>query len=84
MKDLLLYITRSLVKNPSDVVVTESKGGEEGLVQFSLKVNPDDMGRVIGRNGKTARAIRLLMSAKATMENKRSRVDIEDEDKSKP
>ena len=79
MKELLTYLTKSLVKFPDDVVVKEEATAEEGLVKFSLHVNPEDMGRVIGRNGKTARAIRLIVSARAAMENKRSRVDIEDE-----
>lgn len=79
MKELLEFLIQSLVQHPNDVAVTETKM-DDGLYKYSVHVNPEDMGRVIGRGGKTARAIRLLISAKATMDGKRSRIDIEDEE----
>ncbi len=75
---LLTYITKSLVKNPDDVIVSENVT-DDGILEYTLNVNPDDMGRVIGRNGKTARAVRLLISAKALQENKKTHVEIAEE-----
>ena len=59
MKDLLLYIASSLVENPDDVSVTE-KQGEDGLT-LELRVAPDDMGKVIGRQGRIAKEIRTVI-----------------------
>jgi uncharacterized protein len=78
MKDLLVFLSKSLVKHPDEVDIQE-KVLEDGTLEFSLRVNPEDMGRIIGRNGKTARAIRLLVSAKASMENKRTVVEIKED-----
>ena len=78
MKKLLEYLIQSLVQHPDEVRITESVL-DDGATKFSVHVKQSDMGRVIGRSGKTARAIRLLVSAKAALEGKRSRVDIEDE-----
>jgi predicted RNA-binding protein YlqC (UPF0109 family) len=75
IQGLLTYITKSLVKNPDDVIVAE-KITEDGILEYTLSVNPDDMGRIIGRNGKTARSVRLLVSAKASLENKRTHIEI--------
>jgi predicted RNA-binding protein YlqC (UPF0109 family) len=78
MKDLLVFLSKSLVKHPDEVDIQE-KVLEDGTLEFSLRVNPEDMGRIIGRNGKTARAIRLLVSAKGSMENKRTVVEIKED-----
>ena len=78
MKDLLIYLAKSLVKNPDDVIISE-KILENGTIEYTLKVNPEDMGRIIGKGGKTARAIRLLVGAKASIVNKRTLVEIADE-----
>lgn len=77
MKEMLTYLVRSLVTHPEEVVVTEKKG-EEDVYVFSLRVHPDDMGRVIGRNGRTARALRQMMSAKGALSNVKTQVDIEE------
>ena len=63
MKDLLLYIARGLVENPDAVSVTE-KQGEDGLT-LELRVAPDDMGKVIGRQGRIAKEIRTVIRAYA-------------------
>lgn len=60
----LAYIARSMVEHPDDVEVTTAPG-EGTQTIFRLKVNPEDMGRVIGRHGRTARAIRQLARASA-------------------
>ena len=59
MKDLLLYIARSLVEHPDDVTVTEKQGADE--LTLELRVAPDDMGKVIGRQGRIAKEIRTVV-----------------------
>ena len=59
MKDLLLYIARNLVENPDAVSVKEIQGDQE--LTLELHVAPDDMGKVIGRQGRIAKEIRVLV-----------------------
>ena len=75
MKGLLEVIAKSLVDNPDEVVVTE-KETEKGLV-LELKVAPSDMGKVIGKQGRSAKAIRSVVKAAASRENKQVSVEIE-------
>lgn len=75
MKGLLEVIAKSLVDNPDEVVVTE-KETEKGLV-LELKVAPSDMGKVIGKQGRIAKAIRSVVKAAALRENKQVSVEIE-------
>ena len=75
MKGLLEVIAKSLVDNPDEVVVTE-KETEKGLV-LELKVAPSDMGKVIGKQGRIAKAIRSVVIAAASRENKQVSVEIE-------
>ncbi len=74
MKELLEQIARSLVDNPDDVSVNEIEG-EQSLI-LELKVSEDDMGKVIGKQGRIAKAIRVVMKAAAIKENKRVVVEI--------
>ena len=74
MKGLLEVIAKSLVDNPDEVVVTE-KETEKGLV-LELKVAPGDMGKVIGRQGRIAKAIRSVVKAAASREDKQVSVEI--------
>ena len=74
MKDLLLYIARNLVDDPDAVSVTEVQGDQE--LTLELRVAPDDMGKVIGRKGRIANAIRTVVKAGALRENRRVAVDI--------
>ena len=76
MKGLLEVIAKSLVDNPDEVVVTE-KETEKGLV-LELKVAPSDMGKVIGKQGRIAKAIRSVVKAAASKEDKKVIVDILD------
>ena len=73
MKDLLLYIARSLVEHPDDVTVTEKQGADE--LTLELRVAPDDMGKVIGRQGRVIKSIRTLARAAASKSGKL--VDVE-------
>lgn len=72
MKDLLEFIVKSLVENPDDVqVLEETKGGE---INIKVLVNAADIGKVIGRGGKVANAIRVVVRTSATRLNKRVNV----------
>lgn len=70
MKELVEVIASALVDNPSEVVVTETET-EEGIV-LSLTVAPDDMGKVIGKQGRIAKAIRTVVRAAGSKGDKRS------------
>jgi predicted RNA-binding protein YlqC (UPF0109 family) len=74
MKDLLEYIIKSIVAEPDAVKITE-ENSEEGLL-IKLEVAPDDKGRVIGRQGRVAQALRTLLRVKAAKEDKRVRLEI--------
>lgn len=74
MKELLEQIAKSLVDNPDDVSVNEVEG-EQSLI-LELRVSEDDMGKVIGKQGRIAKAIRVVMKAAAIKDNKRVVVEI--------
>jgi predicted RNA-binding protein YlqC (UPF0109 family) len=74
MKALIEYIARSLVDHPDDVEVRESGGGNR--VRVELSVSKDDMGRVIGKGGKVANAIRSLLRVAAEREGKQATLDV--------
>ena len=75
MKELVEVIASALVDNPSEVVVTEAET-EEGIV-LSLTVAPDDMGKVIGKQGRIAKAIRTVVRAAGSKGDKKIMVDIQ-------
>jgi predicted RNA-binding protein YlqC (UPF0109 family) len=77
VRDLLEFLARSLVADPSAVEVTEVEE-IDGEVVLELEVAQDDLGRVIGRGGRVANALRSVMKAAATREEKRVVVDILD------
>ncbi|MBV7271970.1 KH domain-containing protein [Clostridium thailandense] len=74
MKELVETIAKSLVDNPEMVQVNEI-AGEQSII-LELKVAPDDMGKVIGKQGRIAKAIRTVVKAAAIKENKRVVVEI--------
>jgi len=76
MKELLEYIAKSLVNNPGEVSVTEIPMDSERSITLELRVAREDMGKVIGRQGKIARTIRTIMKAAAVKENMRVQVEI--------
>ncbi|MBQ6206949.1 MAG: KH domain-containing protein [Oscillospiraceae bacterium] len=76
MKELLAYIARNLVEHPDAVNVTEIQRDEE--LTLELRVAPDDMGKVIGRQGRIAREIRKLLYACGQRSGVRVSVDIVD------
>ncbi|CVI70250.1 hypothetical protein NDGK_01805 [Clostridiales bacterium CHKCI001] len=75
MKELVEVIAKSLVDLPDKVVVTEHET-EKGLV-LELKVDPTDMGKVIGKQGRIAKAIRSVVKAAASREDKKVIIEIE-------
>jgi uncharacterized protein len=74
LRELVEVIARSLVDNPNSVQVNEITG--EQSVILELRVAPEDMGKVIGKQGRIAKAIRTVVKASATKENKRVVVEI--------
>ena len=77
MEELLAVIARGLVDNKEAVSVSADEPDEEGTIVYHLHVAPEDMGRVIGRQGKIARAIRTLMRTAANRAGKKVAVTIE-------
>ena len=74
MKELIEYIAKSIVNEPDDVVVTEEEG-EDGI-RFKLQVNDEDKGRIIGRQGRVAQAMRTLLRVKAAKAGSRASLEI--------
>ncbi|HXE71357.1 MAG TPA: KH domain-containing protein [Candidatus Nitrosotenuis sp.] len=74
MKDLVEFLARQLVDEPEQVEVTQVDGERSVIVE--LRVSPDDKGKIIGKNGKTAQAIRTLARAAGLRDGKRVLVEI--------
>ena len=74
MKELVEVIAKSLVEKPEEVVTTETETDDAIVVE--LKVDPSDMGKVIGRQGRIAKAIRTVVKAAASKEEKKVTVEI--------
>lgn len=73
---MLETVVRPLVGNPDAIEITEEAGGDEGTVVLELALDPGDYGRVIGRGGRTANAVRQLVRAAAVRDGRRVLVDI--------
>jgi predicted RNA-binding protein YlqC (UPF0109 family) len=74
VKELIEYIANQLVEDQSQVLVKETE--DSGRVRIELKVAKDDMGRVIGKGGRVANSIRVLLRVAAAREGKRATLDI--------
>jgi len=74
MKELIEYIATSLVADPSQVHIEQIRRGSQVILK--LEVAKEDMGRIIGRNGKVANSIRVLLRVSAAKENKKVILDI--------
>lgn len=74
MKELIGYIARALVDNPEKVKVTEIEGNQTSVLE--LKVAKEDLGKVIGKQGRTARAMRTILSAASAKVKKRTVLEI--------
>jgi len=74
MKDLLEYLAKSLVDNPEGVKVSQVEG--ERSIILELRVSPEDMGKVIGKQGRIAQALRTIVKAAAIKDGKRVMIEI--------
>ncbi len=74
MKDILSYIITSIVDNPDKVIIDEH--GENGIVNFTVAIAKDDMGKIIGKGGKVIRSVRNIVKIKAIKENKRINITL--------
>lgn len=77
MKDLLISIAQGLVEEPDAVTVTVDEPDDEGVTVYRLHVSENDMGRVIGKQGRIAKAIRTVMRAAATRCDEKVAVEID-------
>lgn len=77
MKDLLVLIAQGLVENPDAVTVEEDDVNENGVIVYHLHVSESDMGRVIGKQGRIAKAIRTVMRAASVKSGKKISVEID-------
>ncbi|MEJ2698374.1 MAG: KH domain-containing protein [Desulfuromonadales bacterium] len=75
MKELIEFIAKSLVEKPEAVTISEEQD-DDGTILLKLAAAQEDMGRIIGKQGRTAKAMRTLLNAKATRENKRATLQI--------
>ena len=74
LRELIVYIAKALVDYPDEVAVSEIEGEQTSVIE--LKVAKDDLGKVIGKQGRTARAMRTILSAASTKIRKRSVLEI--------
>lgn len=74
MKDLVAYLAKALVDKPEEVVVTEIEGEQSSVIE--LKVAKEDFGKIIGKQGRTARAIRTILGAASSKMKKRCILEI--------
>ena len=77
MKELLEIIAKGLVENPDKVSVTVDEPNEKGVTVYHLHVDEEEMGRVIGKQGRIAKAIRTVVKARATKDGEKIQVDID-------
>jgi predicted RNA-binding protein YlqC (UPF0109 family) len=74
MKDLVTFIAKALVDNPDDVSVNEIEGEQTSVIE--LRVAKDDLGKIIGKHGRTAQSIRTILSAASAKHKKRAVLEI--------
>ena len=74
LKDLVTYVAKSLVDNPDSVMITEVEGEHTSVLE--LRVAKEDLGKVIGKQGRTARAIRTILAAASSKAKKRTVLEI--------
>ena len=77
MQELLRVVVACLVEDPTAIQITEDAPNEEGVIVYHLHVAPDDTGRVIGKQGRIAKAIRVIMRSGAAKYNQKIAVEID-------
>lgn len=80
MKQLIEYIVSNIVNHPENVVITESAADDKGTTKYLIEVNPEDVGRVIGKQGKVIKAIRQIVRIAAIQKGTRAIVDLKEEE----
>ena len=75
MKELVEHMAKSLVNNPESALVTETE--HDGEIELVLKVAPEDMGKVIGKQGRITKAMRTVLKAAASKDGKKANLEIE-------
>jgi len=80
MKQLIEYIVSNIVNHPENVIVTETEAGE-GVTKYLIQVDPEDVGRVIGKQGKVIKSIRQIVRISAIQKGIRVIVDLKEEGK---
>ncbi len=75
MKELIEYIAKALVDNPEAIIISQDEDAD-GTILVKLAAAQEDMGRIIGKQGRTAKAMRTLLNAKATREKRRAALQI--------
>ena len=78
LTELLKTLVSGLIDNPDQIEITVDEPNEEGVNVFHLRVASEDMGRIIGKEGRIAKAIRVVMRAAANRQNLKISVDIDD------
>ncbi len=76
MRELVEVIAKALVDQPDEVFVKELSNEDENTITLELKVAPDDMGKIIGKQGRIAKALRTVVKASATKEGKKVIIEI--------
>jgi predicted RNA-binding protein YlqC (UPF0109 family) len=74
MKELIEYVVKTLVDHPEDIRITEIEGERTSV--FELRCHPEDVGKVIGKSGKTVGAIRTLLGTVAARQNRRAMLEV--------
>ncbi|MDY0144879.1 MAG: KH domain-containing protein [Kiritimatiellia bacterium] len=74
MKELIEYVVKTLIDHPDDLRIAEIEG--ERTIVFELRCHPDDVGKVIGKSGKTVGALRTLLSTVAARQNRRAMLEV--------
>lgn len=77
MEELIRAIVRGLVDDKDNITVTKDDPAEDGTIVYHIRVAPDDMGRVIGKQGRIAKAIRTLVRAASTKSGEKAMVEID-------
>lgn len=81
MKQLIEYIVSNIVNHPESVIVTEEVAEDNSVTKYLIEVNPEDVGRVIGKQGKVIKAIRQIVRIAAIQKGTRAIVDLKEDGK---